>query len=81
MTDTYNDSTGSRKKFLIPLVVLLLCAVSLTGAGYAYNSSVITANESADSHVFSINTYEDDGTTVKMLPFDETNKIIAFTTC
>ena len=40
MTDTYNDTTGSRKKFLIPLVVLLLCAVSLTGAGYAYNSSV-----------------------------------------
>jgi len=51
MTDTYNDSTGSRKKFLIPLVVLLLCAVSLTGAGYAYNSSVEntgTANAGSD---------------------------------
>ena len=49
MTDTYNDSTGSRKKFLIPLVVLLLCAVSLTGAGYAYNSSVTVNDNSGDT--------------------------------
>lgn len=49
MTDTYNDTTGSRKKFLIPLVVLLLCAVSLTGAGYAYNSSVTVNDNSGDT--------------------------------
>ena len=30
----------SRKKLLVPLIVLLLCAVSLTGAAYAYNSTV-----------------------------------------
>lgn len=30
----------SRKKLLAPLVVLLLCAVSLTGAAYAYTSSM-----------------------------------------
>jgi len=47
MTDTYNDTTGSRKKFLIPLVVLLLCAVSLTGAGYAYNASVTMNDNTA----------------------------------
>jgi hypothetical protein len=55
MTDTYNDTTGSRKKFLIPLVVLLLCAVSLTGAGYAYNASVTVP----DNHVVSEDLYID----------------------
>ena len=49
MIDSYNDSTGSRKKFLIPLVVLLLCAVSLTGAGYAYNASMIAPDNGADA--------------------------------
>ncbi|MCQ2078494.1 MAG: hypothetical protein MJZ38_00320 [archaeon] len=38
MTDLYMDQPGSKKKYLIPLVVLLLCAVSLTGAGFAYSS-------------------------------------------
>ena len=37
----------SRKKFLVPLIVLLLCAVSLTGAAYAYSSSVTVVDNSA----------------------------------
>lgn len=40
MADMYSDPTGSKKKFLVPIVVLVLCAVSLTGAGYAYNTTV-----------------------------------------
>jgi len=57
MTDTYNDTTGSRKKFLIPLVVLLLCAVSLTGAGYAYNSSVSNDGNANVDQSFVIDLY------------------------
>lgn len=49
MPDIYTEENGSKKKLLIPLVVLLLCAVSLTGAGYAYNSTV--TNEDDTIHV------------------------------
>lgn len=63
MIDSYNDSTGSRKKFLIPLVVLLLCAVSLTGAGYAYNANVTNIDNGADVDGISLALYQNDGTT------------------
>lgn len=46
----------SRKKLLVPLVVLLLCAVSLTGAAYAYTSSL---------------TYKDNTTAVEFLSVDK----------
>ena len=60
MRDMYNDTTGSRKKFLIPLVVLLLCAVSLTGAGYAYNSSVTVNDGTAGAdEYFVLDLYND----------------------
>ena len=45
---------SSRKKLLVPLVVLLLCAVSLTGAAYAYNSTLNVNNNSADAGYLSI---------------------------
>ena len=64
MTDTYNDSTGSRKKFLIPLVVLLLCAVSLTGAGYAYNSTVTVEDNTVDPDEFVLEVYNKSGALV-----------------
>ena len=65
MIDSYNDSTGSRKKFLIPLVVLLLCAVSLTGAGYAYNSSVSIENGSGEvDEIFVIDLYTTAGAAI-----------------
>jgi len=35
------EQTGSRKKLLVPVVVLMLCLVALTGAAYAY-SSILT---------------------------------------
>ena len=49
MTDVYMEQNGSKKKLLVPLIVLLLCAVSLTGAGYAYNSTV--TNEEDNIHI------------------------------
>jgi len=65
MRDMYNDSTGSRKKFLIPLVVLLLCAVSLTGAGYAYNTSVTSQDNVAPvDEYFVIDLYNPQGAVV-----------------
>lgn len=81
MTDTYNDTTGSRKKFLIPLVVLLLCAVSLTGAGYAYNSTVTIGGGDMDSGVYSVDTYTNGtASTVLITPADENNDLIVWTT-
>jgi len=66
MRDMYNDSTGSRKKFLIPLVVLLLCAVSLTGAGYAYNTSVTSQDNVAPvDEYFVIDLYDPEGAVVE----------------
>lgn len=81
MTDTYNDTTGSRKKFLIPLVVLLLCAVSLTGAGYAYNSTV-TGNGDADiKDSFVIDLYSDAaGSTAITEKISVANSPLIFTT-
>lgn len=38
--DAYIEGTTSKKKFLIPLVALLFCGVALTGAAYAYQSTV-----------------------------------------
>ena len=80
MTDTYNDTTGSRKKFLIPLVVLLLCAVSLTGAGYAYNSSVTTDTSDIDGKFFTLDTYSNDTGTIAYKPTDAGNYPVVFTT-
>ena len=40
MTDIYTQENGSKKKFLAPVLVILLCMVSLTAAGYAYSATV-----------------------------------------
>ena len=45
---------SSRKKLLVPLVVLLLCAVSLTGAAYAYSATLTNNSNSADAGVLSV---------------------------
>ena len=58
MTDTQSESTGSRKKLLIPLVALMLCAVSIVGAGYAYNSTVTNTFNSVVAEGTTINLYD-----------------------
>ncbi len=40
MTTNYVDEKGLKKKFLAPLIVVMLCAVTLTGVAYAYSSSI-----------------------------------------
>lgn len=59
MTDTQSESTGSRRKLLIPLVALMLCAVSIVGAGYAYNSTVTNTFNSVVAEGTTINLYDD----------------------
>lgn len=48
----------SRKKFLVPLVVLLLCAVSLVGAAYAYSSSVTIEDNKVTSDEYVLEVYD-----------------------
>ncbi len=55
MTDmTINEERFSRKKLLVPLVVLLLCGVAFTGAAYAYTSTLNVNSNTVDSGVLSI---------------------------
>ncbi len=44
----------SRKKFLVPLVVLLLCGVSLVGAAYAYTSTLTYTDNTATIEYLSV---------------------------
>ena len=64
MADLYTEENGSKKKLLVPLVVLLLCAVSLTGAGYAYNSTV--TNEDDTIHIEGLTLELTTGTDVRV---------------
>lgn len=45
MTDVYTQENASKKKFLAPLLVILLCMVSLTAAGYAYSATVTNTDD------------------------------------
>lgn len=53
MTEIKNE-TGTKKKLLIPVVVLMLLAVGLTGAAYAYSSSVSNTGNVVDADYLSI---------------------------
>lgn len=50
-------TTESRKKFLVPVVVLLLCIVSLTGAAYAYSSSFNVLDNKVATDEFVLEVY------------------------
>lgn len=62
MTTQYAEEQGFKKKYLAPLIVLMLCAVSLTGAAYAYSTSV-TNHGDIDGDYISIDMYKADDTT------------------
>ena len=53
MTEIKNQ-TGTKKKLLIPVVVLMLLGVSLAGAAYAYSSTVTVNDNKLDSQSISI---------------------------
>ncbi len=70
MTTQYAEEQGFKKKYLAPLIVLMLCAVSLTGAAYAYSTS-IDGNGDVDGDYYSIDLYTDStGTADKVLTVD-----------
>ena len=58
MTTQYAEEQGFKKKYLAPLIVLMLCAVSLTGAAYAYSTSVSNTGD-IDGYYYSIDMYSD----------------------
>ena len=60
MTTQYAEEQGFKKKYLAPLIVLMLCAVSLTGAAYAYSTS-ISGNGEISGEYISIDMYDKDG--------------------
>ncbi len=51
MTTTYTEKESSRKKYLAPLVVIMLCLVAITGAAYAYSTSVTGNGNIAGNYV------------------------------
>ena len=42
------ESSSKKKKLLVPIIALMLCAVAVIGAGYAYQSSVSVQNNSVE---------------------------------
>ena len=53
MTEIKNQ-TGTKKKLLIPVIVLMLLGVGLTGAAYAYSSTVSNSGNGFDADYLSI---------------------------
>jgi hypothetical protein len=51
------EEQGFKKKYLAPLIVLMLCAVSLTGAAYAY-STTVTGNGDIQGDYYTIDMYD-----------------------
>ncbi len=58
MTDIQMEEKSSKKKLLVPLVVLMLCAVTLVGAAYAYTTSVSTTSNTLNGEFYSIDLYD-----------------------
>ncbi|MCQ2078495.1 MAG: hypothetical protein MJZ38_00325 [archaeon] len=72
MTDMTMNNNGNRKKYLVPLVVLLLCGVALTGAAYAYSSTLNTTgtiNQGDDAILIHFNDSEETATAVSTIVF------------
>ena len=50
------EGGSKRKKLLVPIIALMLCAVAVIGAGYAYQSSVTVENNKVAGGELSIDT-------------------------
>lgn len=60
MTTNYMENEGTKKKYLAPLVVIMLCAVALTGAAYAATYyTTVTGNGNLDGDYVVIDLYDD----------------------
>ncbi len=77
MNNMQNMEEGkSRKKLLVPLVVLMLCLVAFTGAAYAYSSTLTNTGNTAEVHYLSVGKSTD---TQAALFVDGTDAIAEFT--
>lgn len=54
---------NGKKKLVVPLVAIMMCAVALAGVVYAYSASVTVNDNSEDVDFFAIDLYQTDGTT------------------
>lgn len=43
----YTNEQASKKKYLVPIVALLICGVAFVGSAYAYSASIETSNDLA----------------------------------
>lgn len=60
MTTNYMENEGTKKKYLAPLIVIMLCAVALTGAAYAATYyTTVTGNGNLDGDYVVIDLYDD----------------------
>ncbi len=60
MTTEYMEKESSKKKYLAPLVVIMLCLVAITGAAYAY-STTVTGNGDIKGNYVVLDMYDDNG--------------------
>lgn len=56
------EKNAGRKKLLVPLVVLIMCGVALTGAAYALATSVTVEDNPVNGDYYSIDMYNSTGT-------------------
>lgn len=80
MDDYYLDSSTSKKRLLVPVILLMLCAVSLTGAAYAYSQTFVELDENPiDGFNYSID-YTDSNKNVITAKLPATNEDVSVVT-
>lgn len=80
MDDYYLDSSTSKKKLLVPIILLMLCAVSLTGAAYAYSQTFVELDDNTiDGFNYSID-YTDSSKNVITAKLPATDEDISVVT-
>ncbi len=62
MTTYYVESSGTKRKFIAPLVVLTLCVVALTGSAFAYSTQVTGHGDISGNYVY-LDLYKQTGDT------------------
>ena len=80
MDDYYPDSSTSKKRLLVPVILLMLCAISLTGAAYAYTQTFVELDDNPiDGYNYSID-YTDSNKNVLTAKLPATNEDISVVT-
>ncbi len=81
MTTDYIENESSKKKYLAPLVVVMLCAVALTGAAYASYATSVSGNGDIAGNYVVIDMYSDEKATTPsgVLQIDTSNLFKVYT--